>query len=311
MKPLLIGLTVYGSHHVKLFLEYAWPSLMAPGNLDALRKERDVGVIIHTDRASAPFLKNIPFPMLDVVATEDKYEQLGRHQNADLKIAKEHGADYHCMMPDYVYSNNCFSGMMAAVNRGHKAIGRLVVSTIEESICPVLKANMSAKDLATLSLKHIHPGIKHWLATEEGYPNTHVIAWEEENTLRMCSPHIHPVYIAHEAIKLSNDNLPLDCMLDKVIEGDIYCPQPEDEICIIEVSPKYSRLEDNKRVDLQEFCRILQVDTKGSSKQLKLFETETVDAIDRQQLGDKYWNKVDIIAQKIMIMSVLKGETHA
>lgn len=307
MKPLLLGVTVYGSYHVNMFLNYCWPSLMSPGNLDALRKERDVGVIIHTDHKSAPFLKNVPFPILDVIANEDKYEQLGRHQNADLKIAKEHGADYHCLMPDYVYSENFFAGMMKSVNRGHKAIARLVVSTTQETICSVLRPNMSAKELATLSLQNIHLGIKHWLATNEGYPNTHVVAWEGKDTLRMCSPHCSPIYIANEAIQLSDTNLPLDCILDKVIIGDVYCPKPEDEMVIIEVSSKYSRNEDDSRVDLNEFCRIMRVDTKGSAKQVKIFETETVDEIDRRKLGDRYWSEDDIFAQKCKIMQGIRG----
>lgn len=308
MKPLLLGVTVYGAFHTRMFLDHCWPSLMSLGNLDALRKERDVGVIIHTDKYSAPFLKNVPFPILDVIAGEDKYEQLGRHQHYDLRIAKEHGADYHLLMPDFVYSENCFAGVLKAISHGHKAVARLVVSTVQEDICKELNPNMSAKGLATLSLKHIHPGVKHWFAEKDSYPNTHVLAWETKDTLRMCSPHCTPVYIANEVIKLPSEQLPLDCILDKVIEGPIYFPKPEDEIVIIELSPKYSRETNDKRIDLEEFVRIMKTDTKGSAKQLQIFNEETVDSINRSALGDKYWDENEIAKMKKLVLNGLHAK---
>ena len=307
MKSILLGLTVYGEHHVNMFLKYGLPSLMSPGNFDALRKERDVGLIVHTDKESAPLLRGLPFPMLDVT-TENKYEQLGRHQNYDLKIAKESGSDYHCLMPDYVYSEKCFEGVMRAVNRGHKVISRLVVSTEMESILPEIDRPRSAIDLATLSLIHIHPGVKHWLATSRGYPNTHVIAWEGRDTLTLCSPHQSPVYIANEAIRLDGDNISLDAVLDKITAGEVYCPKPDDGIVIIEISPHDSRTANDERVDLAEFCRIMKADTKGSERQLYIFDQETIDPINREMLGDTYWNDVEIANQRSIINQAIRGD---
>ena len=311
MKPILLGVTVYGERHVDTFLKYTWPSLMSAGNIDALRKERDVGVIIHTDEKSAPLLRNVPFPFLDVVAGKDKYEQLGRHQNIDLWLAKEQGADYHCLMPDYVYSENCFTGVLAAVKRGHKAIARLVVSTVQETICPLLRPNISAVDLATLSLQHIHPGVRGWLADKDGYPNTHVVAWEGKDTLTMCSPHCSPVYIANEAIGDVSGNLPLDCILDKVIIGDIYCPKPEDGIVMIEMTPRANRRPNDGLVDLDKFCWNMRVDTKDSMKQKQLFDNPTIDPIDRSKLGSEYWSDVDISEQRRILRDAIIGGSYA
>lgn len=326
MKPLLIGTTVYGDHF-DTFLRYGLPSLMADGNLPILKNKRDISLTIHTDKNSRFRLDNyfsqknnnknkekivssnnyfsFPLHLIIDVTDEEKYLQLGRHQNADLRKAKEIGADYHCLMPDFIYSENCFAGVIAAIERGHKAIARLVVSTVQEDIAPELDRPRSAIDLATLSLLHIHPGIKHWLVSKEGCPNNHVLAWEGRDTLRMCSPHQTPVYIANEAIRLDDSNLPLDCILDKVIDGDIYCPKPEDGIVIIEVSPKDSRQPNDTPVDLEEFVRIMHTDTKGSARQLQLFNEETVDLIDRKSLGSTWWNDIDISEKKTIVRNAL------
>lgn len=306
MKPILLGMSLWGERHINTFKKYCWPSLLVKGNLPALKEWRDVGLIIHTDKESLPLLKDLPAPIIDVT-TEDKYLQLGRHQNMDLKIAKEHGADYHLLMPDFVYSENCFSGMIKAVERGHKAIARLVISTVEETISPYLKPAISAQELATLSLLHIHPGVRNWLSIKDIYPATHVIAWEGKDTLRMCSPHVSPVYIANEVMYPSSSNLTLDAILDEVIIGEIYFPKPDDEIVMIEVSPYSSRKPNGDYVDLKQFINGIRIDTKNSARQFYIFSQETIDPINRTMLGDIYWNEIDINAQKRIVMETLAG----
>lgn len=281
---------------------------MAEGNIPALAKEREIFLYIHTDESGFSRLSNelripnyVSFHCRIDVYPEEKYSQLGRHQQHDLKSSKETGADYHLLMPDFIYSDNCFAGVLKAVERGHKAIARLVVSTTMETILPELNKPRSAIDLATLSLQHIHKGVKHWLVNGVGLPNTHVLAWEGKNTLTMCSPHQTPVYIANEVIKISDGKVSLDAILDKVIEGDIYCPIPDDGIVIIEVSPKDSRESNDKKIDLKEFCRIFKCDVGNSLKQLEIFKSKTVDRINRKALGDVFWNDVEISEQKSIV----------
>ena len=305
MRPLLIGCTVYGQRYLHSFLNYTWPSLLSEGNFSALSKVREVRLLIHTDQATAPYLSEKGFTCVADIMEGDKYEQLGYNQRVDLRIAKEKGADYHLLMPDFVYSGDFFTGMLKASEK-HKAITRLVVSTCQEKIWPHLKVGMTAEELATLSLKYIHPGIKHWLMPKEGLPNTHVLAWQTENTLRMCSPHQTVVYIANEAIKLADSNLPLDCILDKIIEGDIYCTQPEDGMVIIELSPKDSRKLNDKVIDLPEFARIFKWDTKNSQKQFEIFQKETVDPVNRKALGCQYWNDLEISRQKAIVCDEIR-----
>ena len=304
-RKLLIGATIYGDHYWDLFYKYCLPSLMSPGNFPALLQEMECGIIIHTDKAGENRFKGSGFNVIPDVMEGDKYEQIGRQEHQDLKLAKELGADYHLLLPDYVYSDNCFRNVLELA-KTHKAISRLVVSTVEEDIGPWLTQPLSAIHLATLSLQHIHPGVRHWLASKEGFPNNHVIVWPAKHTLRMCSPHQTPVYIANEAIKLDDSSLPLDCILDRVIDGPIYCTQAEDDICIIELSSRNSRQPNDKRIDLNEFVRIMKADTNDSVEQQQLFMQETIDRINRLAIGGAYWNEVEISAQKDIVMKALR-----
>lgn len=309
MRPLLMAMTCYGSY-IDTFFDYCLPSLMAPGNLPILRENRDVAMVIHTDNAGAQRFKASGIEaaiFCDVkLNITDKYQMIGIHQHQDLATAKEHGADYHLLMPDFIYSENCFAGVLKAVENGHKAICRLVMSSIKEDIAPYIVKPRSAIDLATLGLEHIHPGIANWLMGKSGYPATHVLAWKSSYKLTMCSPHCTPVYIANKVINIDNSNSPLDCVLDKIIDGDIYFPKPEDEIVIIEISPLISRQPTYKTIDLKEFCRIFRWDTKESSGQLEIFQQETVDAI--HPLDGWNWNDLEIFEEKSKVMKEIKGE---
>lgn len=308
-----MGVTVYGSY-IDTFLKYCIPSLLAEGNFPALSKERHIIINVHTDLAGRALLTDklanidhVEWGITpDVIKSDDKYEQLGRHQNADLREAKRISADYHCLMPDFIYSHNCFANVLRSP---HKAICRLVLSTSQEQMLPSLRPyfidtlSISAEALATLALKHIHPGVKHWLATKEGYPASHVIVWEGQNTLHMCSPHCTPVYIAHEVNNAGNYVLPLDGILDRIIKGEIYCTKPSDEIVIAEISPDKGRKPDEARVDLNEFCRCMKWDINDSFMQLHVFNSETIDPICRKLLGDTWWNDVEISVEKNKVVT--------
>lgn len=126
MRPIVLGASIWGEHHIRMFLDYCLPSLRANGNLPALKKERDVQFIIHTRKEDADRFSSLgEYTIMLDVDDSDKYAQLGIHQNSDLATAKYLEADYHCLMPDFVYSENFFSGMLKAINKGHKAIARL------------------------------------------------------------------------------------------------------------------------------------------------------------------------------------------
>lgn len=310
MKPVLIGMSAWGNH-IDTFLKYTLPSLMAEGNLPALAKERDIVFNIHTKKEDLSRLMGaVEYKWQAVCDADDseKYYQLGHHQNADLRKAKKMGADYVCLMPDYVYSEKCFEGILRALSRGHKAIARLCLSTVMETIIPELTKPLSASSLATLGLMHIHPGIRNWLITPTGYPGTHVIGYVGKDTLTLHSAHLHPVYIANEGIRVSDGHLPIDGGLDEIIDGDIYCPKPEDGIIIVELTPEANRKPDYRTTDMKEFVRRFKWDTQNSLKQRAIFHQATIDPIDRKMMGnDNYWDDKEIAEMQKTVYDALKG----
>ncbi len=305
-------MTCYGSY-IDTFYNYCWPSLLSEGNLPALRKERDVAIVIHTDEAGMDKFEGVGKTFLGNMQG-DKYDLLGRHQHQDLKTAKEHGADYSCLMPDNIYSENCFANILKLVDCGHQAIVRLLPSTTMEDMSPLLDKyrnrnvlSVPGVDLATLALANLHRGVNCWRATGGNYPQIHVIVWEGKDVVHQHSPHVTPMYIANEVIHADESELPIDSNIDKVIIGDIYCPKSGDDAVIIEISPRNNREPDTTRVDLNEFCRIFNFNTRNSKRQLQVFVDGTIDPINREMLGDHYWNDVEISEQKAIIVRALGG----
>lgn len=303
MRKLVMAMTCYGSY-IDTFYRYCLPSLMAPGNIPTLMKQYDIEFVIHTDNAGLVHFKDFPNVVCDVDAG-DKYEMIGRHQRLDLNFAKNIGADYHLLMPDFIYSANCFAGVMKAVERGHKAIARLVISAVQENITASLDRPHSSVELATLSLKHMHPRVKSWMALKDGqFPNLHVQVWHCGYTLKMCSPHATPVFIANEVIKIPPVPLAIDSVLDMAIEGKIYFPKPTDGIVIIEISPLDSPIHKHARVNANEFVSILKGNTRYSAALQQLFFEETIDEV--SSCGD--WSAEEAQKQKELITRALNGD---
>lgn len=185
-----------------------------------------------------------------------------------------------------------------------------MLSTEKEEICPDLERYrhngallIPANHLATLGLKYIHPGIKHWLYSKGGWPGTHVLVMEGQNTLHLLSPHCTPVYLANEAITPCG-NLPLDNNLDKITSAKIYCTKPEDGIVQIEITTKNNR-PTGAYVDLNEFCRIFREDTGNSKIQREIWSEETIDPIKREWLTSFPMNDVEIASKKKFINDAL------
>jgi hypothetical protein len=321
MKKIVLGISIWGEHYQKMFLDFCLPSLMAPGNLPALAKEREIILHIYTTAECMEAINlNLPF-FLKRKFTEietplgDKYAHLGAMQRNQLQFAHDSGADYHLLMPDYVYSENCFTGILSANALGRKAIARLVMSTKMEGIVPKLTRYrigttiaVPHANLATLALSNIHPACRNWLAQTNDYPSTHVQVFVARNNMRMLSPHQSPVFVAHEAITVPTSMMPLDSQLDKITSAKWYCPKEDDGICMIEITPATARTPDYKRVGIKEFCRVFKFGSP-SKTQWELFNEETVDPINRYMLPSesRFWRDSSIIeAKRIINQELLK-----
>lgn len=341
-RPFVIAFSVWGDHYLKLLTDWCLPSLLAEGNLGFLCRERQPVLFIHTNPEGKATIEQseslhrikamgvtVIYRMINETLVEHfaqdpdfKYWHLGMVQSLDLYFAKALNADYHLLMPDTIYSDNHFAGLLKAAARGHKAIIRLILSTRMEGICPEVEAyrrdgviSIPAGDLAAFSVTHIHSASQPWIITHKNLDteasNSHVVVWEGKDTLHMLSPHQTILYLDHAILQ----NMPprfymtLDSELEKVIPEDcaIYCPKPEDDICLIEMTSEKQRPTEQTKNPLREFSRRFWYGgAQESMAYWKIFNEELIDTMNRERLPDRrYMSAKEIAAAKQYIYDAL------
>ena len=309
---LLISFSCWGENYIDSFLVYCLPSLLAKGNFPYLVKHREVIINIYTDKEGIKLSENsksvtqtkklgIKFiyqmlnkDLLKNIATnlDHRYWHLGMIQSLSLFMAKKLEADFHLLMPDTIYSENHFKGLIKAHLRGNEVITSLGLSTVKEKIKIKIEKyrlqngiiNVPASDLASLSIQNIHYACESWLSTNKNLndelPNLFMIAWEGENSLHMMSPHQTILYVNKKIMAKIEDRffLTLDGELDALIPQNaiIYTPQKEDDIYLIEItSQEQQRFVKNKRNHISEFCRLFWYAAQNSKGYLR-FAKQTI-----------------------------------
>ena len=339
----LIAFSVWGQRYFDMLVEYCLPSLLTDGNIGALAKARQPVFFIHTDAQWQAELERHPamqqlkqagaqvhYNMVNASLVNQfdrddgyKYWHLGMVQSIDLYIAQALQADYHLLMPDTIYSQNHFTGILNAAKKGHKAITRLAISTCMETIRPELDRYRSNgaiavpdADLAALSIKHLHSASHTWLATNTDWvtelPVIHVVVMEGKDTLHMFSPHQTIVFIDKSVIQRLPKRyfMTLDSELDKVIPADcpIYLPQAGDEIGLIESTSQHQRPMKLKRAKLHEFCQRFWFGAQNSMEYWRFFSEPVVDPLNRALLpGRGYMNDTALRYAKQTLMQAIKA----
>lgn len=336
----VIGVSVWGEHFLNIFTTYCLPSLITPGNFGALCKERKVVLLIHTNKAGEKRISQseavkamqamgveIVYRMLDEALLSEiaihgnhKYWHLGMVQSLDLFFAKFLDADYHLTMPDTVYSASHFSNLLKLVARGHRAIIKSAYRTRLQEVCPEVEKfrhdgmiSIPAADLGSIAVGHLHTDsiplfiTQRDLATE--LPAAHVLIWEGEHGLHLLSPHQTILYLDREGLrKLTNRYfITLDSELDKIIPEDfaVYCPKPEDEINLIEISHDTLSAPRSNSASLREFANVFWQNVE-SMAHWRFFNESTVDALNRVTITDRHFlQEAEIERAKEAIRAVL------
>ena len=337
----LMPFTVWGERYVNMLINYCLPSLLTEGNLYALCKERQPVMFINTDSKSQSLIEQsdiirrirsigvvVHYRMLDeslikLIAENPNfnYWHLGMMQSLDLYIAKALRADYHLLLPDQIYAESFFVGVLRAASRGHKAITRLGLSTCMEVICPAVepyRKNLGiaipARDLASLAVTNVHSASASWIATGKDIavemPNACMIVWEGKDTLHMLSPHQTVLFLDNEIISTIKERffITLDSELDKIIPEhiSIYCPQVEDEMFLIEVTSEEQRSTAINRQPVQEFARVFWYSVQASMSYWRLFDQGIIDPLNRQMVtGRNFMSDSEIAEAKKAVKSKL------
>lgn len=305
MRNFVIAGAAWGYHYTDMLLKYCLPSMVV--SIEALTRDRKVIISLHTDHPhkiqSSPIMHDLRnmgvedhyFP-LDADDGMEKYRRLGKYQALGLDFARSIHADYHSLMPDHLYSKEHFYGLMAAVERGHRAIARLCLSTFldpwDEDLKPYMVEGMifiSCADLTALALKNLHPRAQVWaVGADATFPGSHVTFFEGEHTLNMFSPHQSVLYIDRDEIQPVTSGRPLDNELESITSVDcpIYCSKAEDKIGLIEITRADSIIGKEVRGLVHNFChKYWEVIEK---KHPKFLDMECVDPINRDLLKNPF-----------------------
>lgn len=323
MRNLVIGGGAWGEHYVDMLINYCLPSMFE--SISAVLLRRRVLLVVYTDDhkkiMASPIIKTLEYfgvhlgiySVEDDVNTGEKYSILGKYQAKGLEIAKLAHADYHSLMPDHVYANQHFNGLMAAVERGHKAITRLCVSTVMETIEADLKSyregdrlSVPDADLTAIALKNLHPRAELWSVRNETYPSIHVAMLEGKDSLSIFSPHQSILYIDRDEIRISPTHRPLDNELDFVISEDcpIYCPKVDDRMGLIEVTRANTVTGDKIPFTAASWCK--KYWAVVDRRHLKYLSMETTDPINREMLDRPYMERVHFNYNRYVLKEILE-----
>ena len=336
----LIAFSCWGESYLDSFLRFCLPSLLANGNLPFLAKNRNVIINIHTDLNGETKLKSskiikdlkkldihVKYQILNKnllktisLDLNNRYWHIGMTQSLDLYLAKKLNADFHLLMPDTIYSDMHFSGIINAVDRGNEVITSLGLSTIKEKIILEIEKYRDKKnkiviptcDLASLSINNIHPASESWISTNcdnaTELPNLFMIAWEAEKSIHIMSPHQTILFLSRNVTK----NIPtrlfmsLDSELDAIIPKNIrtYLPQKQDEIFLVEMtSVKQVRYVGNKKNSISEFCRQFWAASQNSRGYLRFCESDAQIPLNRAMLIDRdFMSDQDIVNKKLTLL---------
>lgn len=256
---LFLGMLAYGSY-VERFLEFCAPSLLAPGNLDALFEPT---LVIHTDAAGAALLARsprmaaivrlarveihqVPAGVLEQVPIDPahKYWLLGGAHNLHMQMAKYRAHAYHMLMPDHFYAAGYFANLARLAAAGHDAIVQGALSTRIEAIGPQLKArgcDVPADELVGLGLDHLHWHFHGLTMNGRGDFNTSLLLLMiGADAVHIACPHMSPVYLSHAVLMRAPIRLfnTIDGQLPFLIPADIapYVPAPSDGMAYMELS---------------------------------------------------------------------------
>lgn len=273
---IVISLLVFGESYTTKFLNFTVPSLLAPGNLPALIKEKSVIFYIQTDFISHEQIEqsaiikavkalgvHIVYVMIpaDIMKTLDNqdiiYWLLGASATLGIHYAKSIQAAFHHSYPDVVYSDKFFSEMLR-LSRTHQAILGTGMRSDEAMMIPALETYRTAASdavgypylaipashLLAHHLNCLHPVAWGYVVNNRPnywtFPASHVMLWEAEDSLQFNCPHLNALWLEYSVIK----DLParyyqtLDSELDLICKGeDYYIPQEVDEVYIAELSP--------------------------------------------------------------------------
>ncbi len=236
-KPLLLSFTVWGDKYIQLFNDYCIACMMAPGNLPAVAKIRDIYVDIYAPRVDIEKIKKqsmfnlfsklceinfVEFPERLVTCEGYKtngaafrYNIYGAFHTVSIERARTMGADVICLGPDNIYSDGSFFKYATFIDQGYDAVLFTSTRAQGEFLLPVLDRMrdpsthvlaITSDEIVDFSTQYIHHDFLQYIVTDHMMPE-----WlsgffiPHSHGLTIRSFHYHPVILSAGAINRSKN----------------------------------------------------------------------------------------------------------
>jgi hypothetical protein len=219
--PVYLSLVVWGREFVSFFLEFCLPSLLAPGNIPALRGRVGSKLLLHTTEydlaiiQAAPTFKTlkalIDVETLPVHLTDDvePHRTLSDCHQESLRVADAVSVPIVFLSPDTIWSD----GSLAAVDRhlacGKRAVMLLSMRLVKETAEPAIRAyygtssgapiSCRPRDLNRFAFEFLHPSIEEYFFNKNSRGDKLLpmaLFWEGPNGDFLAhSFHQHPLMV--------------------------------------------------------------------------------------------------------------------
>lgn len=281
---LLMGTPLWGEQFIKRFFDFCVPSLLAGGNISALKGA--CRLVLFTAKedfdqicAGVGALENagieveihfIPKHIMKIVGETpyNKYWLLGTVQQLCLQIARRKGMGFHMLMPDHLYSEAFFSNLFRLA-KDHQAIAQTTISGDVDACMNEIEAfragdaiAIAGEALGGIVYRNMHKqnyrlvmnGRDLWGAM----PDSHFYFWVGKDRLHIHCCHMNVTYLSprlvfQAPVRLHNA---LDTELPAYMPDEVYMPMLEDKMVFTELSDD-TKGGDRPDIPLPEWaCRV-------------------------------------------------------
>ncbi len=285
-KTIVLSLVILTHKDAEQFLGRCLPTLQATGNIEALRAQRKLMVLIDVPDDLRPHLNNSA--EIDCIRDDITYRSVsGALLRADTGgttstlraslrgfhalIAGAQNADIHFLESNRLYPVGYFASVMRLAGDGEQAIASGSLSANEQAIAPLLAGSFEGNRLAITPGKLTALGLKNLHASEMGlfdapgeppvvrFPKSLRFAWRTATEVRLHSTQ-HPfAYVSGELTA----RLPQHLIIDQVraivmaLPPDTapYMPKAEDGIVYLDLLPELESADGPPEIGMGEYKR--------------------------------------------------------
>lgn len=323
---LVMGMPLWGDTFIDRFFDFCVPSLLAKGNICALRGACRIVIYTRKDDVKkitkhASLLESagidlqvntIPPKIMKMVGETayNKYWLLGTVQQLCLQIARRRGMGFHMIMPDHLYSKEYFSNLFRLAEN-HEAICQTTISGNVDDCLPELEKyrtgealEVSPQELGDIVYRNMHrQNLGIIMNGREGkLPDSHFYMWVGKDRVHIHCCHMNvtylsPEYVATGPIKLHNA---LDTELPAYMPT-AYMPVMEDNMTFTELSDN-TKGGSKPDVDALEWVTRVWATVHFRKEYMRFLSMENVFPISKQY---EYAEKKDIHQKQKSLIALL------